>query len=612
MTKYNEEYVNAIKQIIDAHKLSFALVLKNKKNRYLYDYILEATKDFDIPFNTRVYWVTHEIYEFPKCVVCGKPMPTHIPCHYINGYRSTRCSQSCAQKDPITQEKIKNTCLERYGETSANKSEIVKKKVSDTHLKFSEEKKAEIQEKRKATCLERYGVDCISKCEDIKQRIKDVWKDKSDEWLKDRFERTCKTKLERYGDPHYINIEKAGKTKKERFEANPELKKQIAQKTKETNLKKYGVALPCHQKYVVDKRREKVKRHTYNNIILKDKTITPLFTEDEYVEHYHDALKWKCNNCGQKFECIPFSRQGYVARCLKCFPLLDGKSKAEKDIAKWLKTITSVEIVEGNRQVIKPKELDIYIPSKQLAIEYDGLYWHSVELDLPKNYHLDKTNACEEKGIQLIHIFENEWLSKQDIVKSRLKNLLGIYDKTIFARKCEVKEVDSKTSKAFQDENHIQGAVNASINLGLYFDNQLISLMTFGKTRFNKNYEYELLRFCNKLGYHIPGAAGKLLKQFEKTYNPKSLVSYADRRWSTGKLYKALGFTLDHISAPNYWYWNYESFEGYLESRVKYQKHKLSSILKNYDDSLSETENMRANGYMRIYDCGNYVFTKSY
>ena len=133
--------------------------------------------------------------------------------------------------------------------------------------------------------------------------------------------------------------------------------------------------------------------------------------------------------------------------------------------------------------------------------------------------------------------------------------------------------------------------------------------MTFGKSRFSKNAEWELLRFCNKLGYHIPGGAGKLLKQFERAYSPKSLISYADRRWSRGKLYEALGFKLDHLSPPNYWYW--KNIEN-LQSRIKFQKHKLKNLLEKFDESKSEVENMKDNGYHRIYDCGNLVFEKTY
>ena len=222
-----------------------------------------------------------------------------------------------------------------------------------------------------------------------------------------------------------------------------------------------------------------------------------------------------------------------------------------------------------------------------------------------------KTELCEKHDIHLIHVFENEWNYMQNIVKSRLKDILGIYDKAVFARKCIIKEVDNEISMLFQDENHLQGAVNAKVNLGLYFNGELVSLMTFGKCRFDNKHEWEMLRFCNKLGYHIPGAASKLLKYFEQLYSPKSLVSYADRRWSQGKLYNALGFKLNHVSGPNYWY-----FKSYtqikLESRIKYQKFKLKNILDVFDENKTEVENMKANGYHRIFDCGNLVFEKTY
>ena len=195
----------------------------------------------------------------------------------------------------------------------------------------------------------------------------------------------------------------------------------------------------------------------------------------------------------------------------------------------------------------------------------------------------------------------------------RLKNLFGIYDHKIGARQCTIKEVDSKTSKEFQEDNHIQGKAISSKDIGLYYNNKLVSLMTFSKPRFSKKYEYELVRFCNKLGWHIPGAASKLLKYFENKYHPKSIVSYADRRWTMNNgntVYDKLGFKLYNISEPNYWYFKNSSIQ--LESRMKYQKHKLSKLLDVFDKSKTEFENMKNNGYHRIFDCGNLIFEKKY
>jgi very-short-patch-repair endonuclease len=167
----------------------------------------------------------------------------------------------------------------------------------------------------------------------------------------------------------------------------------------------------------------------------------------------------------------------------------------------------------------KAFELDEYIEEKKLAIELDGLYWHSDEAKPDPLYHLNKTEMCEKLGIRLIHIFDVEWILKNEIVKSRIMSLFGIYSRTIYARSCEVRVLHDKSeSGKFQDENHIQGAVWSSIDIGLYYGDELVSLMTFGGCRLDKSHEWELLRFCSKLNTRVVGGAGKLLKYFEKKY----------------------------------------------------------------------------------------------
>lgn len=127
--------------------------------------------------------------------------------------------------------------------------------------------------------------------------------------------------------------------------------------------------------------------------------------------------------------------------------------------------------------------MDIYIPSKQLAIDVDGNYWHSELCGKDKKYHIGKTDKCAELGIKLVHIFEDEIDFKWDIVQSRLKSMLGIIDSRIYARKCTVKEIGKEDKKRFNNTNHIQGDTNSSVNLGLFHDDKLLSVMTFGKER---------------------------------------------------------------------------------------------------------------------------------
>ena len=324
-----------------------------------------------------------------------------------------------------------------------------------------------------------------------------------------------------------------------------------------------------------------------------------------------EPLQVKCKKCGYVSEvwwrnghCYHFSNDELCKNCGKY------SSHKEHEVRDFISRIYDGPVKYNTHDVIPPMELDIYLPEKKLAIEFDGLYYHSSDVVKP-NYHILKTSKCEQNGIQLLHVFENEWNDKKEIVKSRLSDLLGGPRAIVFARRCIVNEVSTKESREFQEKNHLQGAVNASVKLGLYHDDELVSLMTFGKTRFSKKHQWELLRFCSKCGYHVPGAAGKLLKHFEENWHPKSLVSYADRRWSIGKLYFALGFNCIRKTSPNYWYFRNERGIKLL-SRIMCQKHRLSKLLSAFDPDKSEHENMKANGYKCIYDCGNLVFEKIY
>jgi hypothetical protein len=298
-----------------------------------------------------------------------------------------------------------------------------------------------------------------------------------------------------------------------------------------------------------------------------------------------------------KFEQTPNNHLSKGHNCLKCSST---DSKIEKSLKEFL-TTNNIQSIYNNRSLIKPNELDIYIPSRKIAIEMNGLRWHS-ELYKDKNYHLNKTELCEKMGVRLIHVFEDEWLHKQDIVKSRLRNILGMTDKTFYARKCEIREVPTKEKTKFLDDNHIQGAVGSKINLGLYYNNELVSVMTFGKRPILNKSEYELIRFCNKLNTSVVGGASKLLKYFIKKYNPKEVISYADRRWSMGNMYEKLGFEFIENTEPNWFIIQ----NNKRHHRVKYQKHKLIEM--GFDENKTAHQICLNNRLYRIYDCG----TKKY
>jgi hypothetical protein len=192
-------------------------------------------------------------------------------------------------------------------------------------------------------------------------------------------------------------------------------------------------------------------------------------------------------------------------------------------------------------------------------------------------------------------------------LQSRILNILNKSPNKIFARKCTIKQIDTKTKTQFLKQNHLQGNVNTSINYGLIYENELVAVMTFGKRRYDDKEGVELIRYATISNFNIIGGAGKLLSYYRKHHIGETIISYADKRWSLGNLYKQLGFTLIRESPPNYWYINIEDSFNRL-SRQQYMKHMLKDKLEKFDESLTEVENMKNNGYKRIWDCGNYVF----
>lgn len=323
------------------------------------------------------------------------------------------------------------------------------------------------------------------------------------------------------------------------------------------------------------------------------------YSETEYINSKKKVII-KCKEHGV-FNQIPNDHLNGKG-CPKC-----GLSynKMEDEIKEFIKSL-NINIIENSKQIISPLELDIFIPSHNLAIELDGLYWHS-EVYKDKNYHLNKTELCQSKNIRLIHIFEDEWLFKKEIVKSRLKNILGLTPNKVYGRKCVIKEVIPKEAKIFLENNHIQGNVNSKVRLGLYYNNVLIGLMTFGSLRKNlgnKSNEniHELFRFCNLSNYIIIGGAYKLLKYFIKHYKPKEIISYADRRWSQGDLYNKLNFIFSHNTKPNYFY----LVNDKRENRFNYRKDIL--IKEGFDKNKTEHDIMLERKLYRIYDCGSMCF----
>lgn len=545
-------------------------VYKSKLGRYIRDHYPELNKEIleftsflpdTATFQERLYCIKNNIQSRPICTVCNKNYLEFL--EDSNCYR-TACSRNCSIHDSKRLAKVKQTKKELHGNEKYVNTELARE-----------------------TRTKKFG----------------AWHSK------DFGKKVKQTKLERYGDENYSNQEKRDATNLAKYGVKyPQQLESVKEKQKNTMFSRHGVYNVGELESVKAAGRLGNRKRSYRFLISHLKIATPLFTEKEFLDKKAtDSFQFRCNKCGKEFQSI--WDNGCLKTTCECY-YHPSASLEEKAISTFIKEKLNYDVIERSKKIIYPLELDIFVPKKNFAIEFNGLFWHSEENGKNSSYHLHKTKECEKQGIQLIHVFEDEWIYKEDIVKSRIENLLGIYDNKCFARQCEVKNVQKKEAFDFQIDNHIQGAVNSKVNFGLYFKDELVSLMTFSKPRFDKKHEWELVRFCNKLGWHIPGAASKLLTHFERKYKPKNIVSYADRRWSRGNLYKQLGFELDHISNPDYFY--IKDHSGIRESRVKYQKHKLSKLLENFDPSKTESENMSANGYYRIWDCGNLVFVKTY
>ena len=293
--------------------------------------------------------------------------------------------------------------------------------------------------------------------------------------------------------------------------------------------------------------------------------------------------------------------------CPKCGNSI---SNAENEIAEFCASILGEEkIIHRDRSVLKNRELDIYIPSKQMAIEYNGLIWHSDKFGKDKHYHLSKTEECKKLGIKLIQIFEDEYVNHKEIVLNKIAHIIGEQKKLpkIMARKCEIKEIKRDISKEFLDKYHIQGSGQGKVHLGAFYEGKIIAVMSF-KEETNGSNKWELTRFASDYHYVCQGVGGKLFKYFIINYIPIEIKSFADRRWTVDEehnIYIQLGFKFEYYTKPEYRY-----IDG-----IKCERHhkfgfRKDALMKKYGDKydlnigMTETEMTEKIGFHKIWDCG--------
>ena len=278
----------------------------------------------------------------------------------------------------------------------------------------------------------------------------------------------------------------------------------------------------------------------------------------------------------------------------------------ETQILDYIQSL-GVECVHSDWTVLGNKEIDIYIPLAKLGIEVNGLFWHSYHPVIGKfehrTKHIEKTHNAAASGVKLIHVTDYEWKHKNSIIKSIIRTNLGLNTK-IPARSCIVKTIDKMQEKEFLNAHHLQGYIPSDSATGLYYNNELVMLMSVGKTRFNKTADYELLRMCSRDGITVVGGVSKLISYIKLAYPKSTIVSYCDLAKSDGRGYLKAGFQQIESTGPGYCWTDGNT----VISRYRCQRKQLQKWLLSYNSNKSESKNMFDAKYRRLWDCGNAVF----
>lgn len=509
----------------------------------------------------------------PVCPVCSNDLAWNSD---ARAYRRF-CSKKCTGIGTSVQ--ASNTHLKKYGQHYSSTTEF-KDKVQQTSLtRFGVEhysKTSEFSERTKATNLDKFGVEFPAQSLSVKKKTKAVIMDRygveNIMQLPESVNKLKDTKQARYNNPTYNNVEKR----------------------KKTNLEVYGVEHPLQSTEIQQKSSLTRKTNYYDPAVL-----SKLNNKDWLEEQFKSGLSVgeiaKILDVSSSNLCKYFNNYGINVNVGR------NTSSIEREVVNFISSLGITNIITNDRTILNKQEIDIYLPDYQLAIEVNGLYWHCESHGKSRLYHYNKSKECLQKGIQLLHILDVSWISKKEIWESIITSKLNLNSR-LYARKCTVAELDTQTAKQFINENHLSGYIGGCKKLGLYYNSELVQVAVFGKARFNKKYDYELIRLASKLGINVVGGASKLLAQVKG-----SIVSYADLAYSNGKVYRNLGFEQLGQATVDFYYVK----NNRLESRNKYQKHNLKKMLTTFDSTLSAWENMQLNGYDRFWGAGQLTFVKN-
>lgn len=457
-------------------------------------------------------------------------------------------------------EKARKTTKEHYGVEFPLQSDKCQENRRNTLKERYGVDKYNNREKSIQTCLEKYGVENPAKTKEVIEKIKDSCAKKFgsyENYVKCNLEKATNTKLEKYGDKYYNNIDKR----------------------RQTNLERYG-----HICYLASEEGRKKVRE-----ILRKKYGV------DYISQSNVIKEKVSNTCQDRYN-VPFACMRKEAR------FKGNDSRINREFSELL----SKNNISFEREFpLNNKSYDFKIDNVLVEINpastHNSTFGIFATEGLPKNYHCDKSKLARENNFRCIHVWD--WDDTNKIIKMLLPK------SKLYARNCVVEEVSKFDCDSFLNTYHLQNTCkNQSVRLGLYFNNELVQIMTFGSPRYTKRYQWELLRLCTKNDYIVVGGAEKLFKFFIDNYNPESIISYCDMSKFNGNIYEKLGFIKQKEAPPSkHWYNPYK--HQHITDNLLRQRGFDQLFNTNYGKGTSNEELMKNAKFVEIYDCGQNTYS---
>lgn len=532
----------------------------------------------------------------------------------INKIKQTNLKKyghKCSLQNKEVATKVKQTWLRKYGTTHISKSPIIQQKRNQTNLKryghINPMLSKQVQEKLKQTVLTHYGVDNPMKSKQVKEKWKQNYLQKTGythNWSNPTVREKCvNTYYRRTGyTSSFTNPEvkeKINKTLIQKYDTiYPTQNKVIKQKIRDTNNKKFNRNYQA-ERYIPQK--------VYDIISNKEKFeeyILNLSKEDRNVNYIVSNLGISYNTFWNKY------------RQHNCKIHIDVTVSNIELIVKNLLDKYNLKYIQKDRSVLKPQELDFYLPTFNIAIECNGIMFHNSTVGIYNNkpkiktYHYNKTKECTEKGIHLIHLYEHQILDKNFMRKFEdyLLDLCDVNRININKTECIVKEIHEDVSKKFIYKYHLENYDKADIHIGLYYKEELIQVMTFKKL--NNIKQYELNKICTKAKYNKNSGSKKLLNYFIKKYNPQQIIMYCNKDLFTGKMLEQLNFKKEGEEEIDYWWIKRNT----VLSQNEIKENKLKKLLKKeYKEDLTVTQNMLNCNFLQVFRSGidKYIYNNN-